>query len=48
MNDHKIFAPAAVIIVILASTSMAQDTSSLPYMNPTLSPESARPISSTA
>jgi len=39
MNDYRIFALAAVIIVILASTSLAQDTSGLPYMNPKLSPE---------
>ena len=39
MNHYKIFSPAAFIIAILASTSMAQDTSSLPYMNPKLSPE---------
>jgi len=39
MNDYRIFALAAVIIVILASTSLAQDPSGLPYMNPKLSPE---------
>ena len=39
MSHYRIFPLAAVIIVILASTSMAQDTSSLPYMNPKLSPE---------
>ena len=39
MNHYKIFSLAAFIIAILASTSMAQDTSSLPYMNPKLSPE---------
>ena len=39
MNDYKIFALAAVIIVILAPPSLAQDTSGLPYMNPKLSPE---------
>src|SRR5579862_1207164 len=39
MNYCKIFSPAAIIVVILAATSIAQDTSSLPYMNPKLSPE---------
>ena len=39
MNHYKIFSLAAFIIAILASTLMAQDTSSLPYMNPKLSPE---------
>ncbi|HLW83632.1 MAG TPA: glycoside hydrolase family 3 N-terminal domain-containing protein, partial [Candidatus Sulfotelmatobacter sp.] len=39
MTHYKIFALAAVIIVILASTSMSQDASSLPYMNPKLTPE---------
>ena len=39
MNHCKIFSLAAIIVVILASTSMSQDTSSLPYMNPKLSPE---------
>jgi len=39
MNHYKIFSLAAFIIAILASASMAQDTSSLPYMNPRLSPE---------
>jgi beta-glucosidase len=39
MNDCKLFALAAIMIVILASTSLAQDTSGLPYMNPKLSSE---------
>jgi beta-glucosidase len=39
MNYCKIFSPAAIIVVILAATSMAQDTASLPYMNPKLTPE---------
>src|SRR5579871_1777343 len=39
MNYYKIFSRAAVIVAILASTSVAQETSSLPYMNPKLSPE---------
>src|SRR6201987_4531022 len=39
MNHCKIFSLAAIIVVILAATSIAQDTSSLPYMNPKLSPE---------
>ena len=39
MNHCKIFSLAALIVVILASTSFAQDTSGLPYMNPKLSPE---------
>ena len=39
MNRHKIFSLVVVITVVLASTSIAQDTSSLPYMNPKLSPE---------
>jgi beta-glucosidase len=39
MNHYKSFSLAAFIIAILASTSMAQDASSLPYMNPQLSPE---------
>ena len=39
MNHYEIFSLAAVIIFFLASTSMAQDTSSLPYMNPNLAPE---------
>src|ERR1700758_293255 len=39
MNHCKIFPLAAIIVVILAATSIAQDTSSLPYMNPKLSPE---------
>src|SRR5512146_2879495 len=39
MNHYRIFSLAAFIIAILACTSMAQDISSLPYMNPKLSPE---------
>ena len=39
MNHGKIFSLAAIIVVILAATSIAQDTSSPPYMNPKLSPE---------
>src|SRR6201993_5037793 len=39
MNYYKIFSRAAAIVAILASTSIAQDTPSLPYMNPKLSAE---------
>jgi beta-glucosidase len=39
MNHYKILALAALIIAVLASTSIAQNTSSLPYMNPKLTPE---------
>ena len=39
MNHYRMFSLAAFIIAILASTSIAQDTSSLPYMNPKLSAE---------
>src|SRR5580692_4926778 len=39
MNHCKIFSLAAILFVILAATSIAQDTSGLPYMNPKLSPE---------
>lgn len=39
MTHYKIFTLASVIFAILACTSMAQDTSGLPYMNPKLFPE---------
>ena len=39
MNRYRTSSLAAVIIAVLASHSMAQDTSGLPYMNPKLSPE---------
>ena len=39
MNHYKMFSLAAFIIVILATSSIAQDTSGLPYMNPNLTPE---------
>ena len=38
MNYCKIFSLVAIVVVILASTSIAQDTSSLPCMDPKLSP----------